>query len=212
MPPAVLAENDPLKENEYKTYHSLGCMLTRECDDGVVKINSVEELQKFYPNVNFSIVEKEGNQLFTELERAGVNVYLADSRYFPVNHRGAYYTVGNDFFLNQDWMGNTNHFISVLRHEGWHAAQDCMAGTIDNNLIAVIHDDDEVPGFFIEQAKATYPDNVVPWEQEALWAGRTEGKTVEALRACNAEQPMWEIFEPTPLTRQYLIDEGYINE
>ena len=39
--------------------------------------------------------------------------------------------------------------------------------------------------------------------------GRTEGMTVDALNAC-ATGAMWTIYEPTPLTRKYLVDEGFI--
>ena len=35
--------------------------------------------------------------------------------------------------------------MQVMRHEGWHAAQDCMAGSIENSLIAIIKPEDEVP-------------------------------------------------------------------
>ena len=41
------------------------------------------------------------------------------------------------------------------------------------------------------------------------WAGRTEGMTMKALEAC-AAGPMWEVYEPTPLTRKYLVNEGFI--
>jgi hypothetical protein len=65
-------------------------------------------------------------------------VFLADEKYFPVGHRGVYHTVGNNFFLNKRFMKRPHVLMSVMRHEGWHAAQDCMAGTIDNSLIAII--------------------------------------------------------------------------
>ena len=100
--------------------------------------------------------------------------------------------------------------MSVMRHEGWHAAQDCMAGSIHNNYIAVILDDEEIPELWREMAERTYPAQAVPWEQEATWAGREEGMTLEALRACASDTPMWEIMDPTPLTRQFLVDKGYI--
>ena len=35
-----------------------------------------------------------------------------------------------------------------MRHEGWHAAQDCMAGTIDNSFIAIIKPQEEVPKMY----------------------------------------------------------------
>ena len=60
-------------------------------------------------------------------------------------------------------------------------------------------------------AERTYPKSAVPWEAEATWAGKTEGMTAAALSAC-ARGIMWEVYEPTPLTRKYLIDKGFINK
>ena len=108
-------------------------------------------------------------------------------------------------------MGRPRTLISVMRHEGWHAAQDCMAGTIENNVIAVIKNEEDIPSLWREMAENTYPSHVVPWEAEATWAGRTEGMTMDALKACAAGE-MWKVYPPTPLTKQYLIDEGYIKE
>ena len=99
-------------------------------------------------------------------------------------------------------MGRPNVLMSVMRHEGWHAAQDCMAGTIDNSMIAIIKP---------EMVERTYPKSAVPWEAEATWAGKTEGMTSNALAAC-ADGNMWEVYEPTPLTREYLVKEGYITK
>jgi len=98
-----------------------------------------------------------------------------------------------------------------MRHEGWHAAQDCMAGTINNSLIAIIKPEDEVPMIWRVMAERTYPDSAVPWEAEAGWAGRTEDMTMNALAACAAGE-MWTEYEPTPLTREYLVKEGYISK
>ena len=83
--------------------------------------------------------------LVRSLNKVGVNVFLADMRYFPVGHRGVYHTVGNNFFLNVAHMNRPNTMMSVMRHEGWHAAQDCMAGTIENNFIAIIKNEEDVP-------------------------------------------------------------------
>ena len=99
--------------------------------------------------------------------------------------------------------------MSVMRHEGWHVAQDCMAGTIENSLIAIIKPEEKVPMIWREMVERTYPKSAVPWEAEATWAGKTEGMTAKALEAC-ATGAMWEVYEPTPLTRQYLKEEGYL--
>ena len=43
--------------------------------------------------------------------------------------------------------------MSVMRHEGWHAAQDCMAGTIENSMIAIIMNEEDVPEMWAENGK-----------------------------------------------------------
>ena len=193
----------------YNSMDAMGCMLVRECTDGVDKIESIASIADQYPNTNFDIVADEFNTMLVALEQVGVGVFLADSKYFPDSHRGVYHTVGNNFFLNKRYMDSTNYLMQVMRHEGWHAAQDCMAGTIENSLIAIIKPEDEVPMIWRVMAKRSYPEHAVPWEAEAGWAGRTEGMTMKALQACAAGN-MWEVYEPTPLTRKYLIEEGYI--
>ena len=203
--------SDPLKDNEFNTMHSMGCMLLRECTDGVDKVKSISSIADQYPNTNFDGVADEFNTMLVSLEKVGVNVFLADDKYFPKGHRGVYHTVSNNFFLNRTYMGRTGTLMQVMRHEGWHAAQDCMAGTIENSLIAIIKPEDEVPMIWRIMAERTYPEHAVPWEAEAGWAGRTEGMTAKALAAC-ATGAMWEVYEPTPLTRQYLEKEGYLSK
>ena len=107
-------------------------------------------------------------------------------------------------------MDEPHVLMQLMRHEGWHAAQDCMAGTIDNSMIAIIKPEDDVPMIWRVMAERTYPAAAVPWEAEAQWAGRTENMTMEALQAC-ARGSMWTEYEPTPLTRQWLEENGYIN-
>jgi len=208
---ALPALSDPLKDNEFNTMHSMGCMLLRECTDGVDKIESIASIADEYPDIDYNIVADEFHSMLLSFEQIGVGVFLADEKYFPNGHRGVYHTVGNNFFLNRKYMGSTAYLMQVMRHEGWHAAQDCMAGTIENSLIAIIKPEDEVPMIWRVMAERTYPENAVPWEAEAGWAGRTEGMTQAALKAC-ATGAMWEIYEPTPLTREYLVKEGYITK
>ena len=118
----------------------------------------------------------------------GVNVYLADNKYFPRGHAGVYYTVGNDFFLNASWSDDPYQMIQTLRHEAWHAAQDAMAGSIDNSMIAVIRDGKDVPQEFKLLVEIQYPPSARPWEQEAKWAGETPGMTLEVLKIINDDQ------------------------
>ena len=210
--PAAIAE--PLKDEDYFTMHSMGCMLLQECTDDVKEVFSLLDVSSQYDNTEaFTPVANEFNNMLVSFNQVGVNVYLADEKYFPVGHRGVYHTVSNNFFLNKAFMGRPNTLMSVMRHEGWHAAQDCMAGTIDNSLIAIIMPEDDVPMLWQEMVKRTYmlQPGAIPWEKEAMWAGKTEGMTMAALSAC-ATGEMWNVYPPTPLTREYLVKEGYISK
>ena len=210
MSAPVMAE--PVKE--YYTMDSMGCMLLQECTDDVVEVFSLLDISSQYDNTDkFTPVSNEFNNMLMSLNQVGVRVYLADEKYFPVGHRGVYHTVSNNFFLNRTFMNRPGTLMSVMRHEGWHAAQDCMAGTIDNSLIAIILPEESVPEMWQEMARRTYvfQPGAIPWEKEAMWAGKTEHMTMNALNACAAGQ-MWKEYEPTPLTRKYLIENGFINK
>ena len=206
----AFADNSKITKG-YNTMDSMGCMLLRECTDGVQRIESISNIADTYPDSDFDFVADEFNTMLVALKQIGVGVFLADSKYFPVSHRGVYHTVGNNFFLNKRYMDRPSALMSVMRHEGWHAAQDCMAGTIDNSMIAIIKPEDEVPMIWQELVKRTYPVSAQPWEKEATWAGRTEGMTMKALQSC-AAGTMWSDYEPTPLTRKYLVENGYITK
>ena len=196
----------------YHTMDAMGCMLLRECTDGVKQINSLLDLSSEYPNTDeFTFVSDEFNRMLLALDRVGVKVFLAPSKYFPVSHRGVYHTVSNNFFLNEEYMNRPGTLMQVMRHEGWHAAQDCMAGTIKNSLVAIIKPEDEVPMIWRVMAERTYPEHAVPWEAEAGWAGRTEKMTMEALESC-ARGTMWTDYEPTPKTREWLEENGYLKK
>jgi len=200
---------EPIETTDYNTPHAMGCMLLQECTDGVIEITSMRDLEKYYGEV-YPISSVEFDELIKASNKAGVKVYLAPNKYFLPRNRGVYHTVGNNFFLNEDYMSDSAQLMSVMRHEGWHAVQDCMAGTIDNGLIAIVHDEEDVPQFWKDIASDTYPESVLPWEQEAMWAGHEEYMTLDALRVCGSDQKLWEVYDPTPLTREYLESEGYI--
>ena len=193
----------------WKTYDSMGCMLLGECTDDVQQVRSIRDIQKYYHSSNYSVVSSEFNSILRSLDKIGVKVFLADEKYFPSGHRGVYHTISNTFFLNTNFMHEQGILMSVMRHEGWHAAQDCMAGTIDNSMIAIILPEEEIPVIWRVMAERTYPESAVPWEAEAGWAGRTDDVTAKALEAC-AEGNMWETYSPTPLTREWLVENGFI--
>jgi hypothetical protein len=205
---------DPIGKDDYYTNHSMGCMLLQECTDDVKQVFSLLDISSEYTNTDdFYPVANEFNTMLVALNQVGVNVFLADEKYFPVGHRGVYHTVGNNFFLNKTFMKRPHVLMSVMRHEGWHAAQDCMAGTIENNMIAIIHNEDDVPEMWQEMARRAYvlQPSAIPWEKEATWAGKTEGMTLKALESC-AAGTMWIDYEPTPMTREWLEENNFISK
>jgi hypothetical protein len=201
----VLAE----PEVDLFTMDATGCMILRECTDNVRQVRSIDDIKKNYPDSNFEFVAEEFNSMLVSLDKVGVMVFLGDEKYFPPGHRGVYHTVSNNFFLNKRFMHRPGVLMTVMRHEGWHAAQDCMAGTIKNSLIAIIYPEKRVPKVWRDIVEKSYPKSAVPWEAEAKWAGMTEGMTAKALKACAAGN-MWEVYEPTPLTRKWLVENNYI--
>ena len=196
----------------YYTNDAMGCMLLRECTDGIKQVFSILDVSSEYDNLDrYHVIADEFNYMLTYLTQIGIGVFLADAKYFPIGHRGVYHTVSNNFFLNRAFMHRSNVLMSVMRHEGWHAAQDCMAGTIENSMIAIIMPEENVPMIWQEIATETYRDmpGAIPWEKEATWAGKTENMTMEALQSC-AAGTMWSDYEPTPLTGEWLKENGYI--
>tara|TARA_B100001559_G_C16500428_1_gene623053 strand:- start:3146 stop:3796 length:651 start_codon:yes stop_codon:yes gene_type:complete len=189
---------------KWKTSHAMGCMMVQECTDGVEEITKWEDL-----GPQFEPFSDELGLLISELNKMGVKVFLADDKYFWSLTRGLYYVKGNNMFLNKKYLNNALMMTKVVRHEAWHATQDCMAGTIDNTLTAVILQDGVVPDWVKRGADRTYPEGAAPYEAEAMWAAFNPGLVIQGVQACAGDVPMWEIFEPTPMTKEWLIEEGY---
>ena len=214
IPSAALAEDKP----QPYTLAAMGCMKLGDCTEGVVQVSSVDDLKAMfgedwvYNYDNEAAFYQELNAILDRLNEIGIKVYVADGENFPRTHRGSYYTDTNAFYLNKSWVDSPEVFMKVLRHEGWHAAQDCMAGTIDNTLIAVIFNEDLIPDRWKLDAEVRYGimmPNAIPWEQEAIWAANEPNMTADALNAC-ATGAMWNEYSPTPMTREWLESEGYI--
>ena len=194
----------------YNSMDAMGCMLLRECKKDVKEVYSLLDISSEYPNTEeFTPVAKEFNRMLMTMNQIGIKVFLADQRYFPIMHRGVYHTVSNNVYLNKKYMNEPHVLMQLMRHEGWHAAQDCMAGTIKNSMIAIIKPEEDVPMIWRVLAERTYPAAAVPWEAEAGWAGRTANMTQDALDSC-AAGTMWTDYEPTPLTGEWLRENGYI--
>ena len=117
--------------------------------------------------------------------------------------------------MNSYLTKRSSTLISTLRHEGWHTAQDCMAGEIENNFLAIIFPEEDIPKVLQDLVKNTYNDPErkasIVWEKEAYMAGHTPGMTQKALEVC-AGGNMWETYEPTPLTKKFLLEKGYMTK
>ena len=205
-----VAKAEPTKG--YFTYDAMGCMLLQECTEDVKRVRNTDQVQEIFPNQNFDVVREEFNSISESFDKLGINVYIASPRYFPVGHRGVYHTVSNNFYLNEAYVSRPHVFMAVVRHDGWHAAQDCMAGTLDNSLLAIIYPEDKVPEMWQNMAERTYFQNpaAIPWEKEAFCAGHTADLTAYALKVCASDTPMWEHYSPTPLTKKWLIENNFI--
>ena len=186
--------------------------MMRECTKDVEEVTTIKDVES-YQGKDHSLIGDEFNNLVKVLNEVGVNVYITPMHYFLIGTKGVYYTEGNNIFLNSDLLERSSTLISTMRHEGWHTAQDCMAGDIKNRFIAVIFDEEKIPKYLRSMTEKTYSGrgqkNSIPWEQEAYWAGYTQGMTQDALKACAAGQ-MWTKYSPTPLTLEWLVKEGYM--
>jgi hypothetical protein len=193
------------KVKSWRSLDSVGCMMLRECTEGVRRVNSWKDLGPEY-----EIAAAELDAIIQAMDKVGAAVYIADEKYFALRMRGVYDVRGNNMFLNEFYIDQPTKVIQVIRHEGWHAAQDCMAGTLNNTFTALIHPEEAVPDWIRRGAERTYPTNVLPFEAEAMWAMYVENKTVEALKVCGSSKKMWEHYTPTPLTGEWLQKKGFM--
>lgn len=200
----VLAED---KVKTWRSFDSLGCMMLRECKEDVVELTTWSELGPEY-----GIAAEELDAIIAALKKVGATIYLADERYFAFRMRGVYDVRFNNIFLNKFYLDQPTKMIQVIRHEGWHTAQDCMAGTLENTFTALIFPEEDVPDWIRRGAERTYAKNVLPFEAEAMWAMYIEDKTKEALEVCAGPKKMWEYYSPTPLTEEWLEQEGFIKK
>ena len=169
-------------------FNTLDCMASRRCRDGVKSINDISDIASSYPNSNFDIVADEFNGMLATLKRIGIEVFLGDEKYFPEVYRGVYSTKRNTFYLNKGYMNTPESLIRTMRHEGWHAAQDCKAG-INNSRLKLLISEHLVPERYRNIVEGIYHDepDQIPFESEAYYASFREDLTQLALDVCALE-------------------------
>ena len=87
MAHGALANEDKITKGFY-SMDAMGCMLLKECTNGVERINSSIDLMNAYPDANWDYVKDEFDQIMIAFKKIGVHVHLADEKYFPHSHRG----------------------------------------------------------------------------------------------------------------------------
>tara|TARA_R100001015_G_C4535447_1_gene100695 strand:+ start:84 stop:692 length:609 start_codon:yes stop_codon:yes gene_type:complete len=164
---------------------TLNCMASRRCRDGVKSINDISDIASSYPDSNFDIIADEFNRMLATLKRIGIKVFLGDEKYFPEVYRGVYSTSRNTFYLNKGYMDTPKSLIRTMRHEGWHAAQDCKAG-INNMRLELIVSEHLVPKSYRNLVEEIYHDepDQIPYESEAYFAAYRKDLTQLALDVC----------------------------
>ena len=192
----------------WKTPNSMGCMMVRACKDDTKLITSRKDLGSGYDKYAYEL-----NTIFAATNRIGIKVYLAGDKYFTPKTRGLYNVKGNNLFISEDIIDNPQMVMEVLRHEGWHAVQDCMAGSVTNNMTAIVWPKEKIPDWVSEGAKNDYADAPIsiPYEAEARWAAYSNYETADGLKACaDPGVEMWEKYPPTRSTGAWLLKNGYL--
>ena len=118
----ALAKDPDVK---FFSLESTGCMILRECQEDVKQVFSLLDVSSEYDNPErYTHVAAEFNAMLVYLNQIGIDVFLADQKYFVAGARGLYHSEHNRFFLNKAFMGRPSALMAVMRHEGYHAAQD----------------------------------------------------------------------------------------
>ena len=207
-PLAPAAKADEPNIQNWKTPNSMGCMMVRACKDQTELITSWKDLGSGYNKYEYEL-----STIFDAINKIGIKVYLAADKYFTPNTRGLYNVKGNNLFINRKYLDDNQMVVEVIRHEGWHAVQDCMAGSVNNNMTAIVWPQEKIPSWVREGAKSDYADAPVsiPYEAEARWAAHSNYETADGLKTCaNPTVKMWERYPPTRSTGAWLMKNGYL--
>ena len=181
------------------SHDSMLCMKLRQCKDGVNEL-----VVNDYTG--------ETKDILISLDRLGIKVYEASSEYFIDEYRALYYPDKNTIFLNKKYLTDEKILLELLRHEGWHVAQDCMAGTLSNSELVPIIKPEDIPESITEEAIERYgrDPTTIRIEREAILATDIFRMTSDALVVCDSEYPMWVIYDPPERTRSWLYTNGFL--
>ena len=120
----------PVLSDHYTPYtvSALGCMKLGDCKDGVYKVSKADDLETFGDLYLTQAERAEAEGLVEVLEDLNVDVYIAESQYFPTSMVAVYYTDINTIFLNGERTNIPTTILQSLRHEGWHGVSHSEKG------------------------------------------------------------------------------------
>jgi hypothetical protein len=206
----VSAETIQKSHPQVKDYSvaAMGCMILLDCYEGIDKVSPDKNFGE-----KFIVFKDEIKRILTALDKLGIEVYIANERYFTRSTVGLYKPDYNRLFINRNLLDDPREFLGTLRHEGWHTVQDCMGGGLETAFMAQVHQDKEIPDWLRKMVERTYSfagmSRAVPWEVDANWAEEQSNVTAEKLEMC-AKGPLWEQITPTPMTKEWLIGCGWM--
>ena len=212
IPASASAENFVKSQPTVPPYSlaAMGCMVLRECTEGVELLTVDSEVFKF---AEFDLFREEIKSILTALQKNNVPAYLAPARYFYGRTIGIYKPNLNRLFINENLVKDPREFLGTLRHEGWHVVQDAMGGGIETSFMAQVHQDKEIPDWVMKATRLAYESagmgRAVPWEADANWAEEQTNQTAKYLEM-SATGPLWEQVRPTPMTMEWLIGCGFM--
>ena len=123
---ACLAED---KVKAWRSFDSVGWRMLKECTEGL----KGQHLVDLGPD--YEIAAGEIDEIVQALDKVGASVYLADENISLSACEVSMTCVATACFSTSLHWSPTK-MIQVIRHEG-HAAQDCMAGTLNNTFTAL---------------------------------------------------------------------------
>ena len=197
-----ISAHQKIDDDVFYTREAMQCMKLGQCNEGIYRVRSE----------NYSGETKE---ILEHLEDLEVKVYRAIPQYFMNEYRGLYYSDNNKIFINIGFIKDQLSFLTILRHEGWHVAQDCMAGSIVNSDIMSILSHDKIPKDIIQETFDRYgygDPQVIRIEREAVLAMHTKDMTNKALSVCNSDEKMWDVYLPPKKTWSYLYWNAWISK
>ena len=80
-------QSNPINHpDDYYSNHSMGCLILGECQEGVVEVKSLKDVERYFGK--YLGDRQEFDAILLELNKAGSRVFIAPTEYFPVGHRG----------------------------------------------------------------------------------------------------------------------------